>query len=84
VSLDACLLEKLEVVDRGLEIFLADTVDLKSYGVLAGIKHTVFTCAIVLKLEKNVAVVKRINVFCFAFVDLFHNNLLLDQKSENE
>jgi hypothetical protein len=68
VSLDAGLLEKLEVVDRCLEICLADTVDLKTYGVLSGIENAVFAGAIVLEFQHYVSIVKLVNVFGFSFV----------------
>ena len=72
VSLDACLLQKLEVVDRGLEILAADALNGQTDGVLARIKNAVLTGAVVLELEHDVAVVKRIYVLGFSDVKLFH------------
>ena len=48
------------------------TFNRKPYGVFAGIKHAVFARAVILKLEKNVAIFKLVNVFRFTSVKFFH------------
>ena len=72
VSLDASLLQKLEVVNRGLEISLTDTVDGESNAVLAGIKLSVLAGAIVLELKTYVAVIEAVYVLGLTCVNLFH------------
>ena len=72
MGLDACLLKKLEVVDRGLKICLSDTLNGESNTVLAGIENAVLAGAVILELKHYVAIVKLVNVLCFSCVNFNH------------
>ena len=73
MSFDSGFFQQLKIVNRSLQIGLADTVDCKTDAVLTGIKNSVLAGTVVLELEQNVTVVKRKNVLCFTFVNLFHS-----------
>ena len=72
VGLDTSFLEHFEIVNRGLEVCLTDTVDGETYGVFTGIENAVLAGAIVLELEHYVAIIELINVLSFSLVNLFH------------
>ena len=71
VGLDACGIELFKEIDGHTEVHVANAVDLETNGVLAGIKHAVLAGAVVLKLEKIVAVVECENVLGFSGVNKF-------------
>jgi hypothetical protein len=80
MSLDACLFEHFEIVNRGAKIGFANSLYLESYAVLSRIENAILAGAIVLKLEKHVAIVELVNVLGLAFVSFDHciTPLILD------
>ena len=65
-------LQQLKIMNRGLQICLADTLDGQANGILAGIKYAILAGAVVLELQHHIAVVQLINILGLTLVYLFH------------